>query len=293
MKIQCDVCHKGEASVFCPADEAALCDGCDNSIHHANKLAGKHARFSLIHPSLKEVPICDICQERRAFLFCKEDRAILCRECDVPIHKANEHTQKHDRFLLAGVKLHASSSLYPTSTSSNGSEASIDTGIRSPQPSSRKRPDSFSNELFLSSPSGNAIPTTSKVEENQINDTVSISTSSISEYLMETLPGWRVEDLLDLAYPADGFCKNFDQSLPLGDQDLERNMGSFPSEDLAIWIPQALPQFHLFPETDFLKGFKESAKTNDVKVSSRKWSDDGFTVPQVSPPSLKKSRRFR
>ncbi|XP_041012204.1 B-box zinc finger protein 20-like isoform X1 [Juglans microcarpa x Juglans regia] len=293
MKIQCGVCHKGEATVFCPADEAALCDGCDNSIHHANKLAGKHTRFSLIHPSLKEFPICDICQERRAFLFCKEDRAILCRECDVPIHKANEHTQKHDRFLLTGVKLHASSSLYPTSTSSNGSEANIDTEIRSPQSSSRKRPDTFPNELFLSSPSGNANPTASKVEENQINDsTDSISTSSISEYLMETLPGWRVEDLLDPAFPANGFCKSFDQSLPLVDQDLERNMGSFPSEDSGTWIPQVLPQFHLFPQTDFLNGFKESAKTTDVKMSSQKWSDDGFTVPQINPPS-KKSRRFR
>lgn len=88
--------------------------------------------------------------------------------------------------------------------------------------------------------------------------------------------------------------QNFDESLPLADRDLERDMGSFPSEDLGIWIPQVLPQFHLFPRTDFLNGFKESGKaTTDVKVSSRKWSDDGFTVPQISPPSLKKSKHFR
>ncbi|MCD7459087.1 hypothetical protein HAX54_040049 [Datura stramonium] len=46
MKIQCDVCNKKEASVFCVADEAALCDSCDHRVHHANKLAGKHQRFS-------------------------------------------------------------------------------------------------------------------------------------------------------------------------------------------------------------------------------------------------------
>ena len=62
MKIQCDVCEKQEAIVFCAADEAALCEGCDYRVHHANKLASKHLRFSLLHPSFKEAPLCDICQ---------------------------------------------------------------------------------------------------------------------------------------------------------------------------------------------------------------------------------------
>ncbi|KAF2322828.1 hypothetical protein GH714_031190 [Hevea brasiliensis] len=99
MKIRCDVCDMVEASVFCSADEAALCDACDGLVHHANKLASKHLRFSLLHPSSKHSPLCDICQERRALLFCQEDRAVLCRECDIPIHKANEHTKKHNRML--------------------------------------------------------------------------------------------------------------------------------------------------------------------------------------------------
>lgn len=62
MKIQCDVCEKEEASVFCCSDEAALCGPCDRQVHHANKLAGKHHRFSLIHPSVEQTPLCDICQ---------------------------------------------------------------------------------------------------------------------------------------------------------------------------------------------------------------------------------------
>lgn len=62
MKIQCDVCNKDEALVFCTADEAALCDACDHRVHHANKLASKHQRFSLIQPSSKQFPVCDICQ---------------------------------------------------------------------------------------------------------------------------------------------------------------------------------------------------------------------------------------
>jgi len=82
------------------------------------------------------------------------------------------------------------------------------------------------------------------------------------------------------------------------DQDLERSMSSFSAEDLAIWVPQVSPdQPPVFPlcltQTHFLNGFNESsAEAANVKMNSRKWSDDGFTVPQISPPSLKKSRHF-
>ena len=64
MKIQCAVCDKVEASVFCSADEAALCHSCDRTIHHANKLATKHPRFSLHYPTSQDFPLCDICQVR-------------------------------------------------------------------------------------------------------------------------------------------------------------------------------------------------------------------------------------
>ena len=62
MKVLCDVCGKEGASVFCCADEAALCDACDRRVHRANKLVGKHRRFSLSAPSAQSHPACDICQ---------------------------------------------------------------------------------------------------------------------------------------------------------------------------------------------------------------------------------------
>ncbi|KAG5030424.1 hypothetical protein JHK85_014406 [Glycine max] len=199
MKIQCDVCDKVEASVFCPADEAALCHSCDRTIHRANKLATKHARFSLHYPTSKDFPLCDICQERRAYLFCQEDRALLCRECDVPIHRANEHTQKHNRFLLTGVKL-SGTCLDPASSSTNytnnnrvtGSEGRNDARSRMNRPRS-----SVSNEE-------NASNSSCKVEDNVASDTGSISTSSISEYLIETIPGYCFEDLLDASFAPNG-----------------------------------------------------------------------------------------
>lgn len=67
MKIQCDVCEKGDASVFCTADEAALCNICDHRVHHANKLASKHRRFSLLRSAAAEAPVCDVCR-----VFCRD-----------------------------------------------------------------------------------------------------------------------------------------------------------------------------------------------------------------------------
>lgn len=37
------------------------------------------------------------------FAICREDRAFLCRGCDLSIHSANEHVAKHERFLMSGV----------------------------------------------------------------------------------------------------------------------------------------------------------------------------------------------
>ncbi|XP_030549545.1 B-box zinc finger protein 20-like isoform X2 [Rhodamnia argentea] len=189
MKIQCDVCDKDEATIFCAADEAALCDHCDRRVHHANKLASKHVRYSLLHPTFKQSPLCDICQERRALLFCQEDRAILCRECDVPIHRSNEHTQKHTRFLLTGVELSASSS----SSQASSSSSALSTDMKSSRSSAKRQncsPCSVST-------AGSSLPLGAYQDENHTSEAGSISTSSISEYLMETLPGWRVDEFLD------------------------------------------------------------------------------------------------
>ncbi|KAL1567259.1 hypothetical protein AAHA92_02756 [Salvia divinorum] len=104
MKIQCNVCEAAEANVLCCADEAALCWPCDQKVHAANKLAGKHQRVPLSTAS-SQMPKCDICQETVGYFFCLEDRALLCRKCDVAIHTANSLVSGHQRFLLTGVKV--------------------------------------------------------------------------------------------------------------------------------------------------------------------------------------------
>ncbi|GAB4837855.1 hypothetical protein Ancab_027381 [Ancistrocladus abbreviatus] len=240
MKIQCDVCEKQEAAVFCAADEAALCEGCDHRVHHANKLANRHLRFSLLHPSLKEAPLCDICQERRAFLFCRGDRAILCRECDISIHAANEHTQKHSRFLLTGVKLSPSSTAYPTSPSSSSGyrSAYLDAEITSSEPSS-----SITEAIAVSNKNQPSIPnSTPSLSPNchQMGDSSVSATSDMQELFTEMPPrGWHFDEFLDYSSTAShSSCKTFDHSKSIFNQQDESTAASFPFEDMKIWAHQ-------------------------------------------------------
>ena len=43
-KRKCDICEKNVADVYCKADDAFLCAGCDIEVHSANKLVSKHIR---------------------------------------------------------------------------------------------------------------------------------------------------------------------------------------------------------------------------------------------------------
>ncbi|KAI3989151.1 hypothetical protein MKX01_033187 [Papaver californicum] len=308
MKIQCDVCNKDEASVFCSADEAALCNGCDHRVHHANKLASKHHRFSLLHPSSSssEIPRCDICQERRAFLFCREDRAILCRECDISIHTANELTKKHNRFLLTGVKLSSTSSIFTSGTTSttitSSSTSNIERDFAASADSNKTMPcvHTSTNSFTAVLPS-TVLP--SKYCDHS-GPTSGGSTSSISEYLMETLPGWQVEDFLVDSSPTpthgNGFCKNEAELQPYLDTNYFNNQSSSQgyvvSEDLSLWVPEA-PVNPTYPSLFDsrtnglnLKEFVKETPIMNSKQVNRRRSDHGFTVPSISPPSNKRSR---
>ncbi|KAM7272973.1 hypothetical protein ACFE04_027637 [Oxalis oulophora] len=113
--IKCDACEKAEAEVLCCADEAVLCKGCDEKIHAANKLSKSHQRVALLkHPPSSsfssQLPLCDICQERKGYFFCLEDRAILCKHCDTSTHVASPFVSSHQRFFFGGVKVALQSS---------------------------------------------------------------------------------------------------------------------------------------------------------------------------------------
>ncbi|KAG2313361.1 hypothetical protein Bca4012_027925 [Brassica carinata] len=301
MKIKCDVCDKEEASVFCTADEASLCGGCDHRVHHANKLASKHLRFSLLYPSSSNnsSPICDICQEKKALLFCQQDRAILCKDCDSSIHSANEHVKKHDRFLLTGVKLSATSSVYKPTSESSSSSSNQDYSV----------PGSPSSKKPLSAPQSNnsKIQPTSKIGVDAAVHQWG-STSTISEYLIDALPGWHVEDFLDSWLPPFGFSKSRDD-----------DGVSLQSKNMGIWvpqIPQTLPpsytnqyfsqdnnnvQFGMYNNKETSPEVLMNAPIQNMKQQgqNKRWNDDGFTVPQINSttsfthPPLPPNKRYK
>ena len=105
MRIQCDACEAAAATVVCCADEAALCARCDVEIHAANKLASKHQRLPLDAALPAALPRCDVCQEKAAFIFCVEDRALFCRDCDEPIHVPGTLSGNHQRYLATGIRV--------------------------------------------------------------------------------------------------------------------------------------------------------------------------------------------
>lgn len=49
-------------------------------------------------------------QDKAAFIFCVEDRALFCKECDEAIHSASSLAKNHQRFLATGIRVALSSS---------------------------------------------------------------------------------------------------------------------------------------------------------------------------------------
>uniref|UniRef100_A0A453SH16 B box-type domain-containing protein n=1 Tax=Aegilops tauschii subsp. strangulata TaxID=200361 RepID=A0A453SH16_AEGTS len=118
---------------------------------------------------------------RRGLVFCVEDRAILCADCDEPIHSANDLTAKHSRFLLVGAKLSADP---------------VDQEIPSPDGSSVEQDDCSASAAE---------------EAPAVHDASHAGGgggggggSSISDYLTNICPGFEVDELLfdDAAFVA-------------------------------------------------------------------------------------------
>ncbi|XP_022136078.1 B-box zinc finger protein 20-like [Momordica charantia] len=285
MKIQCDACNKDEALLFCTADDAALCEACDHRVHRANILASKHHRFPLLHPSNDHFPLCDICQERRAFLFCQQDRAILCRDCDLPIHAVNELTQKHDRFLLTGIKLSCVSALNAASSSSEASFAFNSDPNSQPlfeKTANASAPVSHSPSLAESSMSNVPVAAAS-ADGGDPTDTV-------SEYLIETIPGWNLEEFLDSSSAPFGFYKlqsdDGDWVFPFLDDLVELETSRDSLASVPLFCTEVSWEIELNERNG---GGNEKARGGGG--GGGRWSrrDDGFTVPEICVWS----RRYR
>ncbi|XP_020592557.1 B-box zinc finger protein 21-like [Phalaenopsis equestris] len=225
MKLQCDVCGVETASVLCYADEAALCRRCDEGVHSANKLAGKHRRVFLLPHPLRTLPLCDICKEKKGFVFCQDERAILCKDCDFQIHATNTNTSKHMRFLFSGIRL-----------------------------STTPIPSAFSSTT-----------------ENDNS-----CRSTISDYLMNMLPGWRVDDFLFDDVASTG---NFSGCHLISEKAGEtQTAGSelAKMEDVPVRVSSS-------PATQGSAMAQERlcALVDTVEWGRNEWNEEVFMVPQI------------
>ncbi|KAK3010088.1 hypothetical protein RJ639_012209 [Escallonia herrerae] len=96
----CDTCRSAPCTVYCRADSAYLCTGCDARIHAANRVASRHER----------VWVCEACERAPAAFICKADAASLCTSCDADIHSANPLARRHHRVPVLPIQ----GSLYGT-----------------------------------------------------------------------------------------------------------------------------------------------------------------------------------
>lgn len=131
-------------------------------------------------------------QEAAGYFFCLEDRALLCRRCDVAVHTANRLVSKHQRFLLTGVKV--------------GLEAQI----TEPEPGgsslSSEKTHSHSDEKSPGSNPPSAPKKTALVTIDQTSESPHVQGGNDSSSLKQPLGGstsggisqWQLDEFLEL-----------------------------------------------------------------------------------------------
>lgn len=347
MRILCGGCDKNPASVMCCADEVALCTECDARAHAANKHANKRARVAL-RPA-PEPTKCDICQEKQGFFFCLEDRALLCRDCDVSIHTANTLSGNHKRFLVPGTRValedlkdepvepitpgFCSLLASPAASSvSQSSHCSSGSSLRSPT-STLQGPRNLSKQASSVKPAGGVYsasqmhtftlelvpPAYAGNGKAQIVEDVSrpsqqfrspaapllvapLSTgvpsagcmrrSSVSEFLTDAVPGWRVDELLNLADCSEQFnTTDFSSSKVEGVTAVGGNYDW--TADLSLFEEQMfsmheVPEFPPPPPTlvappRLIRAPRQLARSSRSRQDA--YLQDAFVVPDVGTPS--------
>jgi hypothetical protein len=78
----------------------------DQSLSQRYSSLLRHSLFcSVSNPPARHFSCLSLLQEASGYFFCLEDRALLCRDCDVAIHTVNSFVSVHQRFLLTGVQV--------------------------------------------------------------------------------------------------------------------------------------------------------------------------------------------
>ncbi|KAL8031971.1 hypothetical protein ABFX02_13G063100 [Erythranthe guttata] len=287
MKIQCNVCESAEAMVLCCADEAALCLGCDEKVHSANKLVSKHQRVPL-STSSSQMPNCDICQESAGYFFCLEDRALLCRKCDVAIHTSNSLVSGHQRFLLTGVKvgLEVAESNPPPRNIPSHSHSHSHSNERIAR--SEVPPPPINKTNAVSSSTNRSLP---PVVQARVSDDVSAS-RLLPPYTGGSATGsssqWQMDELFELGdgnqifnFMDNDLCKA--DSGKLGDSDcspiLRDGDGEFDGDEFMVQVADTYWTVPEMPSPPTASGLHWSK-------NPRNYADFAAFVPDISSSPL-------
>jgi hypothetical protein len=185
-----------------------------------------------------------VLQEKLAFFFCLEDRALLCQNCDLSIHRANALSSKHRRFLVPGTCMSLDAipvveSIEPLTPVASTCSAELSPSFHDPKAVTQS---SKSGERLISSSCAPDMATdlnpratfgVSSSASHHSNNVIlpsrlqgtsaanlmsmpSLSTghqssglllqkSSIAEFLTDAIPGWQVDELLKLPDLDEGY----------------------------------------------------------------------------------------
>lgn len=147
---------------------------------------------------------CATLQETVGYFFCLEDRALLCRNCDVAIHTANTFVSSHQRFLLTGVEV----GLEPAEPSASLSNGKSHSGAKISETESRsvsKRgapvsmPGEFNKEL--------------PVQVSGVGELVQPKASYFGGSAAGSIPQWQLDEFLGFnEYIQNGSYMDHDSS---------------------------------------------------------------------------------
>ncbi|XP_039022897.1 B-box zinc finger protein 22-like [Hibiscus syriacus] len=159
---------------------------------------------------------CTCSVEASGVSFCLQDRALLCRKCDVAIHTANPYVSSHQRFLLTGVKAGLETPTDPGASSSDVKSSSSEKTSETKTNSTSRRwaPMAFSGGY------NEVLPSNVGDENNDLTKVTYADGGSTAG----SIQSWQMDDLFGLTdfnqsygYMDDGSSKA--DSGKLGDSD--------------------------------------------------------------------------
>lgn len=306
---KCDICQEKRGFFFCLEDRALLCRDCDVSIHTANTLSCNHRRYLVpgtrVHlEDVKGVPVKPIAPE--VYLPVASPAASSMSQSS---HSSRSSNLSSSTSTLPGPRI----------LSKQTSNAKPSGSVCSPSPV-----QTFTLEMVQAAYSGKvnaqavaeATKPTQQFSASQTPPLVSLPSmgvsssgsmrkSSISEFLTDAVPGWRVDELLNFADCNEQFNPtDFSTSKMMegetaveGDYDWTADLSLFEAQMFSM---HEVPQFPPPPPT-----LSASPKSNRVArqlqrishIKQGSYLQDAFLVPDVriasAPTSQSVPKRFK